>query len=73
MGDAIDVSYLIGLIGEAMIEAKKLDKQIARGVGGREISLAITKLEEARHRAVDAMMLLQSLEHEQPREGVTDG
>ena len=68
MGDAIDVSYLIGLIGEAMIEAKKLDKQIARGVGGREISLAITKLEEARHRVVDAMMLLQSLEHDQPRE-----
>ncbi len=73
MGDAIDVSYLIGLIGEAMTEAKKLDKQIARGVGGREISLVITKLEEARHRAVDAMMLLQSLEHDEPREGVVDG
>jgi hypothetical protein len=60
----IDVSTLIGIINEAMTEARKLAEQIARGVGGREIALAITKLEEARHRAVDAMMLLQSGEIE---------
>ena len=73
MCDVIDVSYLIGLINEAMIEAKKVAEQVGRGVGGREISLTFTKLEEARHRAVDAMMLLQSLEHDEPREGVVDG
>ncbi len=59
MSDEIDISFLIGNINEAMSEAERLATLIARGVGGREISLTITKLEEARHRAVDAMMLLE--------------
>lgn len=58
--EPIDVAWLISLITAALGEAKRTSDKIARGTGGREISLCITKLEEARHRAVDAMMLLQS-------------
>lgn len=61
VSDTVDVSWLLAQIGAALKEADVVAKQVARGTGGREISLCITKLEEARHRAVDAMMLLQPL------------
>ena len=55
----VDVSLLLAQIGAALEEADVVAKHVGRGVGGREVSLCITKLEEARHRAVDAMILLQ--------------
>lgn len=60
----IDVSWLLSLISQAKKEAQRIADQIARGKGGREIALCITKLEEANHRAVDALVLL----NEQPIE-----
>lgn len=63
MKETIDVSWFISLIGDAHKEGKRLADQIARGTGDREIALALTNLEQARHWAVDAMMLLQGPEH----------
>lgn len=57
--ETISAGRLIYLIDKAHIMGEKLAGQIARGVGGREIALSLTKLEEARHRAVDAKTLLE--------------
>lgn len=70
--NTIDVSYLIGLINEALTEGKKVADQIARATAGREVALTITKLEEARHWAVDAMMLLQPPIETANEEGTND-
>jgi hypothetical protein len=57
--ETISVDRLINLISRAHDMGKKLDAQIARGTGGREISLSLTELERARHWARDAKELLQ--------------
>lgn len=57
-----DLSVVLSNINQTIETAKRIADEIARGTGGREISLCITKLEEARHRAIDAMMQLQSVE-----------
>jgi hypothetical protein len=57
--ETISIGRLIALIDQAHHVGEKLADQIARGVGGREIALSLTKLEEARHWAVDAKALLE--------------
>lgn len=57
--ETISIDRLINLINQAHSMGLKVAEQIARGTGGREIALSLTKLEEARHRAVDAKTLLE--------------
>lgn len=47
MGD--NVSDLALSIDKVLSEARDVAESIARGPGGREIALAITRLQEARH------------------------
>ena len=52
-GDIIsDIDALISVV-------QVLAGEINRGIGGREVALCITKLEEARHRMQDARSLIE--------------
>lgn len=55
-----ETSCLLALIEKALEEAKEVAKQLARGTGAREVALTITKLEEARHRVIDAQGLIDA-------------
>jgi hypothetical protein len=67
--EMVDVSWLISLIGDATKEAHRVANQIARGTAGREVALCITKLQEAKHWAVDASILLNEQSSEDQSNG----
>ena len=44
-----DIAELAEALLEALVEARAVAEKIGRGAGGREMSLTITKIQEAQH------------------------
>ncbi len=57
------ITVLGNSIGTIIDHAQIMAKEIARGPGGREVALAITNLQQARHWVADA---LREIEHPLP-------